>query len=144
MLLIYSVAALFRMGNWTQNDTYRAAGDPIYGTVLEIVFMFLWYCRWSIQRTLLCICRSLSYLLCATWTNRSAISLRSFIFIPENGSNPCPCQYLAALPEFREKHGIKSKTTLTIRISYFYGQVKVLLFLGIFQDQGAREMFREE
>lgn len=40
MFLIYWVVSLFRMGNWTQNDTYRAAGDPIFGTVLEIVFMY--------------------------------------------------------------------------------------------------------
>ncbi len=37
---IYAAAALIRMGNWTQNDTYRAAGDATYGTVLEIVFMW--------------------------------------------------------------------------------------------------------
>ncbi len=41
MLLIYSVVALFRMGNWTQNDTYRSAGDAAYGTILEITFMYL-------------------------------------------------------------------------------------------------------
>ena len=29
------------MCNWTQNDTYRAAGDATTGTVLEIVFMYL-------------------------------------------------------------------------------------------------------
>jgi Na+-driven multidrug efflux pump len=29
------------MGNWTQNDTFRAAGDATYGTVLEIVFMWI-------------------------------------------------------------------------------------------------------
>ena len=29
------------MGNWTQNDTYRSAGDAVYGTVLEIVFMYM-------------------------------------------------------------------------------------------------------
>ena len=32
---------IIRMGNWTQNDTFRAAGDATYGTVLEIVFMWL-------------------------------------------------------------------------------------------------------
>ncbi|MBR3643435.1 MAG: MATE family efflux transporter, partial [Parasporobacterium sp.] len=37
---IYAVAALIRMGNWVQNDTYRAAGDAAYGTILEIVFMW--------------------------------------------------------------------------------------------------------
>ena len=38
---IYCVAAVIRMCNWTQNDTYRSAGDATYGTVLEIVFMYL-------------------------------------------------------------------------------------------------------
>lgn len=40
-LVIYSIVALIRMGNWIQNDTYRAAGDAVYGTVLEIVFMYV-------------------------------------------------------------------------------------------------------
>ncbi len=40
MICIYSAAALIRMGNWTQNDTFRAAGDATTGTVLEIVFMW--------------------------------------------------------------------------------------------------------
>ncbi len=41
MLAIYLAAALIRMGNWTQNDTFRAAGDATTGTVLEIIFMWL-------------------------------------------------------------------------------------------------------
>jgi hypothetical protein len=41
MLLIFSVVALLRMGNWAQNDTFRAAGDPLFGSVMEITFMFL-------------------------------------------------------------------------------------------------------
>ena len=40
LLMIYCVAAVVRMCNWTQNDTYRSAGDAIYGTVLEISFMY--------------------------------------------------------------------------------------------------------
>ena len=40
MLCIYAAAGIIRMGNWTQNDTFRAAGDATYGTVLEIVFMW--------------------------------------------------------------------------------------------------------
>ena len=38
---IYALAAIIRMGNWVQNDTFRAAGDAVYGTVLEIVFMWI-------------------------------------------------------------------------------------------------------
>lgn len=41
MLLIYSVAAVIRMGNWTQNDTYRSAGDAAFGSIMEITFMYL-------------------------------------------------------------------------------------------------------
>ena len=38
---IYIFVSLIRMGNWIQNDTYRASGDAVAGTVLEIVFMYL-------------------------------------------------------------------------------------------------------
>ena len=41
MLLIFTGAVILRMGNWAQNDTFRAAGDPAYGSMLEILFMFL-------------------------------------------------------------------------------------------------------
>ena len=41
MILIYLAFGIIRMGNWTQNDTFRAAGDATYGTVLEIVFMWV-------------------------------------------------------------------------------------------------------
>ena len=41
MMLIYLSFGILRMGNWTQNDTFRAAGDATRGTVLEIVFMWV-------------------------------------------------------------------------------------------------------
>ncbi len=41
MMVIYLSFGIIRMGNWTQNDTFRAAGDAIYGTVMEIIFMWL-------------------------------------------------------------------------------------------------------
>lgn len=41
MLTIYIFVSVIRMGNWLQNDTYRASGDAVTGTVLEIVFMYL-------------------------------------------------------------------------------------------------------
>ncbi len=40
-LIIYVFVALIRMGNWIMNDTYRASGDAVTGTVLEIVFMYV-------------------------------------------------------------------------------------------------------
>ena len=39
--LIYCIFAVIRMGNWVQNDSFRSAGDPAYGTILEISFMYL-------------------------------------------------------------------------------------------------------
>ena len=41
MIVIYLAFGIIRMGNWTQNDTFRAAGDATFGTVLEIIFMWL-------------------------------------------------------------------------------------------------------
>jgi len=41
ILIIYCIAAVIRMCNWTQNDTFRAAGDASFGTILEITFMYL-------------------------------------------------------------------------------------------------------
>lgn len=38
---IYCIAAIIRMCNWAQNDTYRAGGDAAFGTILEITFMYL-------------------------------------------------------------------------------------------------------
>lgn len=40
MLIVYCVIAVLRMSNWISNDTCRASGDAITGTVLEIVFMY--------------------------------------------------------------------------------------------------------
>ena len=41
MLMIYAVMGSVRMTNWIQNDTFRAAGDPVYGTVRELAFAYL-------------------------------------------------------------------------------------------------------
>lgn len=41
LIIIYGIACIIRMGNWTMNDTYRSAGDATTGTVLEIAFMYV-------------------------------------------------------------------------------------------------------
>ena len=40
LVLIYSCAAVIRMGNWSMNDTFRASGDSFTGTALEMGFMY--------------------------------------------------------------------------------------------------------
>ena len=49
MMAIYLALGIIRMGNWTQNDTFRAAGDATYGTVLELAFM------WAMLLPLVCV-----------------------------------------------------------------------------------------
>lgn len=41
IIFVFSIVAIIRMGNWCMNDTFRASGDAVTGTVLEIVFMYL-------------------------------------------------------------------------------------------------------
>jgi len=41
LCLIYCVIAVIRMGNWQHNDCFRAGGDPAFGTIMEISFMYL-------------------------------------------------------------------------------------------------------
>ena len=41
LVLIYSCAAVIRMGNWSMNDTFRASGDSFTGTALEMGFMYV-------------------------------------------------------------------------------------------------------
>ena len=40
MLLAFTAIATVRMTNWIQNDSFRSAGDPVFGTVMEISFMY--------------------------------------------------------------------------------------------------------
>lgn len=41
LIMVYSMVAVLRMGNWCMNDTFRASGDAVTGTVLELVFMYV-------------------------------------------------------------------------------------------------------
>ena len=41
IIFVFTIVAVIRMGNWCMNDTFRASGDAVTGTVLEIVFMYL-------------------------------------------------------------------------------------------------------
>lgn len=41
LILVFTMAAVIRMGNWCMNDTFRSSGDAVTGTVLEVVFMYV-------------------------------------------------------------------------------------------------------
>lgn len=38
---VYCIIAVIRMGNWQHNDCFRAGGDPAFGTIMEMTFMYL-------------------------------------------------------------------------------------------------------
>ena len=41
IIMVFTVVAVIRMGNWCMNDTFRVSGDAVTGTVLELVFMYV-------------------------------------------------------------------------------------------------------
>lgn len=107
MLIIYSIVALIRMGNWTQNDTYRSAGDASFGSILEITFMFLMVlpCVYSANYLFhapfllvfaLCYCdEPIRYLI----MQRHMYSAKWIRPVSDAG--------LATIDEFRKKHAIR-------------------------------------
>ena len=105
LLMIYSVAAVIRMCNWTQNDTYRSAGDAAYGTILEISFMY--------ALVLPCVCLTgllwkapfLLVFACCYIDEPIRFILMQVHMYSGKWVRPVTEQGRAALPAFREKHG---------------------------------------
>ena len=103
MLAIYCGAAVIRMCNWTQNDTYRSAGDAAFGTILEITFMYL--------MVLPCVCLSglvfhAPYLIvfaCCFVDEPIRLVMMQHHMFSGKWIKPVTPEGRAALPAFREK-----------------------------------------
>ena len=103
MLLIYCAAAVLRMCNWAQNDTFRSAGDAAYGTILEISFMY--------AMVVPCVCLSglvlplpfLAVFACCYVDEPIRIALMLRHLFSGKWVKPVTPQGLAALPEFRKR-----------------------------------------
>ena len=103
-LMIYCVAAVIRMCNWTQNDTYRSAGDAAYGTILEISFMY--------ALVLPCVCLTglvwkapfLLIFACCYIDEPIRFILMQVHMYSGKWVRPVTELGRAALPAFREKH----------------------------------------
>jgi len=110
MLLVYCVAAVIRMCNWTQNDTYRSAGDATTGTVLEIVFMY--------ALVLPCVCLSglkfgapfLVIFACCYIDEPIRFVLMQLHMYSGRWVRPVTAEGQAALPAFREARSRKKKS----------------------------------
>ena len=107
MLIVYCVAATVRMCNWRQNDTFRAAGDAAYGTILEIAFMYAMVLPmvcltgrgWHSPFLLIFACCYIDEPIRFVLMHRPLYSGKWI--------KPVTPQGQAALPAFREKHAHK-------------------------------------
>ncbi len=109
MLLIYSLAALIRMGNWTQNDTYRAAGDAAFGSVMEITFMYVmvlpcvYLANYVFYAPFLLV-----FALCYVDEPVRYIIMQCHMYSGK-WIKPVSDEGLKTIEEFRSRHGIKIK-----------------------------------
>ena len=89
MLIIYSVAAVIRMGNWVQNDTYRSAGTLPLAPLWKLLLCTLWYFPVYTGPITGCALPSFWCLPSVMWMSRSATLSCSFTCILPNGLSPC-------------------------------------------------------
>ena len=104
MLVIYCVAAVIRMCNWAQNDTYRSAGDATTGTVLEITFMFLMVLPCVYLSGMYFKAPFLLIFACCYIDEPIRFVLMQIQMYSGRWIRPVTKEGLAALPAFREKH----------------------------------------
>ncbi len=107
MILIFAVVIVIRMMNWLHNDTYRASGDAMTGTILEIAFMYimvlplLFIMAFAVKAPFLAVFAS-----CYADEPIRLVMMQTHLF---SGRWICPVteEGQKALPEFRKKHHIR-------------------------------------
>lgn len=104
MLVIYCVAAVIRMCNWAQNDTYRSAGDATTGTVLEITFMYLMVLPCVYLSGMYFKAPFLLIFACCYIDEPIRFVLMQIQMYSGRWIRPVTKEGLEALPAFREKH----------------------------------------
>lgn len=109
LVLIYGIAAVIRMGNWVQNDTYRSAGDATTGTVLEIIFMYAMILPMVCLSGLLFRWPFWAVFLCCYIDEPIRFVIMQKHMYSGKWIRPVTPQGREALPAFREKHGIRDK-----------------------------------
>lgn len=105
LICIYAVAAFIRMGNWTQNDTFRAAGDAVYGTVLEIVFMWVMVIPFVWMSGMVWKASTLLVFACCYMDEPIRYILMQIHLFRGTWIRPVTPEGKAALEQFREERG---------------------------------------
>ncbi|MDO4740876.1 MAG: MATE family efflux transporter [Eubacteriales bacterium] len=107
LLFSYALIALMRMPNWCMNDTFRSAGDAVFGTVMEIAFMYAIVLPCMYLTGIHFECAFLLVFLSAYVDE----PLRLIVMLRHNWSGkwirPVTAEGNATLAAFREKLGIK-------------------------------------
>lgn len=109
MLMIYCVAAVIRMCNWVQNDTYRAAGDAAFGTIREIAFMYAMVLPLVCLTGLVWKAPFLVVFACCYIDEPIRLILMQRHMYSGKWVRPVTPQGMEALPAFMEKHGRHKK-----------------------------------
>ena len=109
MLMIYCVAAVIRMCNWVQNDTYRAAGDAAFGTIREIAFMYAMVLPLVCLTGLVWKAPFLIVFACCYIDEPIRLILMQRHMYSGKWVRPVTPQGMEALPAFMEKHGRHKK-----------------------------------
>jgi len=109
LLFAFSIVAAVRMPNWAMNDTFRSAGDAVYGTVMEIVFMYalvlpcMYICGMKMDLPFL-------FVFLAAYVDEP---VRLIVMLRHNVSGrwirPVTAEGMATIGAFREAHGIRMK-----------------------------------
>ena len=107
LLVIYLFASVIRMGNWLQNDTFRASGDAVTGTVLEIVFMYVMILPAVLITGFALHAPYWVIFLCCYIDEPIRYILMQIHLYSGKWIRPVTDLGIAALPEFMEKHGKK-------------------------------------
>lgn len=110
-LSIYVAVSVIRMGNWIQNDTYRAAGDAVTGTVLEIVFMYVVVLPCVLVSAFALRLPYWAIFLCCYVDEPIRYVLMQRHFYSGRWIRPVTEQGMAALPAFQAAHGRVSAPT---------------------------------
>lgn len=107
LLLIYCVVAVIRLCNWTQNDTFRSAGDATFGSAMEITCMYLLVLPAVCLSGLLWKAPFLVVFACCYIDEPLRFLIMLHHLISGKWVRPVTDLGRAALPAFREKHGRK-------------------------------------
>ena len=106
MLMIYAVMGSIRMTNWIQNDTFRAAGDPVFGTVREIIFAYAMVIPTMLISGIWLKLPFLVVFFCAYIDEPIRVVLMLRHTLSGRWIKPVTAEGMATVDDFRRAHGI--------------------------------------